>query len=103
MMTGDGCARVQWSRGTGEAAMANEPGSGPGAGAGVVPLAYVTRSGFVEGVHHGSAVALDHAGDELIARGEPGAVVLPRSALKPLQLVAMVRAGLVLPGPLLAL
>jgi L-asparaginase II len=72
-------------------------------GAGPVPLAYVIRSGFVEGVHHGSAIAVDAAGGELISLGQPAEPMLPRSSLKPLQLVAMLRAGLVLDGPLLAL
>jgi L-asparaginase II len=63
----------------------------------------VTRSGFLEGVHHGSAVALDPSGTVVHEVGEPAVPVLPRSALKPLQLLAMLRAGLDLPGPLLAL
>jgi L-asparaginase II len=54
-------------------------------------------------VHHGSAVALGPDGAALITRGRADTPVLPRSALKPLQLVAMLRAGLELPGPLLAL
>ena len=70
---------------------------------GTVPLAYVTRSGFVEGLHHGSAVVVDAAGQSLISRGRPEAPILPRSALKPLQLLAMLRSGLELPGTLLAL
>ena len=68
-----------------------------------VPLAVVTRSGFTESVHHGSAVALDASGAEVVRAGAPGAPVLPRSSLKPLQLVGMLRAGLELEGELLAL
>ncbi len=67
------------------------------------PLAHVTRSGFLEGVHHGSAVALDPSGAAVVAAGDPGVPMLPRSSVKPLQLLAMLRAGLELPGPLLAL
>lgn len=67
------------------------------------PLAYVTRSGFVEGMHQGSAIALDGEGGSVVAVGSPDAPMLPRSALKPLQLLAMVRAGLPLDGELLAL
>lgn len=66
-------------------------------------LATVVRNGFVEGVHHGSAVALDASGEPRVELGEPGVPVLPRSSLKPLQAVAMLRAGLPLEGPLLAL
>jgi L-asparaginase II len=66
-------------------------------------LARVVRSGFVESVHQGSAVALDASGATVVALGEPGAPVFPRSSAKPLQAVAMLRLGLRLDGPLLAL
>ncbi len=69
----------------------------------VAPLAHVTRSGFVEGVHHGTAVALDPEGRTVLAHGDPSAPMLPRSALKPLQVLAMLRAGLQVEGELLAL
>jgi L-asparaginase II len=69
----------------------------------VAPLAFVTRSGFVEGVHQGSAVALEPGGRPLVAAGDPAAPMLPRSSLKPLQSLAMLRAGLPLDGELLAL
>jgi L-asparaginase II len=62
----------------------------------------VVRSGFVEGVHAGSAVALSPSGEVLAAAGDPDAPMLPRSANKPLQLVGMLRAGLALPPPDLA-
>ena len=48
-------------------------------------------------------MALDPDGHPLISRGRPDTPVLPRSAVKPLQLLALLRAGLELPGPLLAL
>jgi L-asparaginase II len=67
------------------------------------PLAHVTRSGFVEGVHQGSAIALDGDGHAVVSLGSPAEPMLPRSALKPLQLLAMVRAGLPLDDELLAL
>ncbi|WP_214406444.1 asparaginase [Pseudonocardia lacus] len=67
------------------------------------PLVHVTRSGFLEGVHFGAAVALDATGTPAARVGDPGATMLPRSCLKPVQLLAMLRAGLDLPGPLLAL
>ena len=66
-------------------------------------IAEVVRSGFVEGHHHGSVVALDPAGDVVYERGETGTPLLPRSCNKPLQAVGMVRAGLDLDGELLAL
>jgi L-asparaginase II len=62
----------------------------------------VVRSGFVESVHAGSAVVLEPGGAVLAAAGDPDAPMLPRSANKPLQLVGMLRAGLALPPPDLA-
>lgn len=68
-----------------------------------VPLAVQTRDGMAESVHYGSAIATAADGRTLLAAGEPLAPFYPRSALKPLQAVAMVRAGLDLPEELLAL
>jgi L-asparaginase II len=66
-------------------------------------LAQVVRSGFVESVHHGSAVALAADGTQLVAAGDPAAPIMPRSSNKPLQAVGMLRAGLDLSGAELAL
>lgn len=68
-----------------------------------VPLAVQTRDGLVESVHHGSLIATAADGRTILTAGQPLAPFYPRSALKPLQAVAMVRAGLDLPGELLAL
>ena len=68
-----------------------------------VPLAVQTRDGLVESVHHGSVIATAADGRTLLTAGQPLAPFYPRSALKPLQAVAMVRAGLDLPDKLLAL
>ena len=67
------------------------------------PLAVQTRGELVESVHFGSLIALATDGGSLLSRGEPGARVYPRSALKPLMAVAMLRAGLDLPADQLAL
>jgi L-asparaginase II len=67
------------------------------------PLVVATRDGLVESIHYGSAVATAPDGAILAAAGDPSAPFYPRSALKPLQAVAMVRAGLRLPADLLAL
>ena len=61
------------------------------------------RSGFVEGRHHGSVVALAPDGTVEWAVGDVDSPVLPRSCNKPLQAVAMVEAGLDLPPDLLAM
>jgi L-asparaginase II len=78
-------------------------GQGIGPGASSVPVAAVVRSGFVESVHHGTVVVLDPSGRELLAVGDPQAPVFPRSSNKPVQAAAMVRAGLDVEDPLLAL
>jgi L-asparaginase II len=66
-------------------------------------IAHVVRSSFVEGAHHGTVVALDASGATVVQAGEPAAPIFPRSANKPLQVVAMLRAGLELEPHLLAL
>ncbi|WP_171164959.1 asparaginase [Streptomyces sp. I05A-00742] len=66
-------------------------------------LAEVVRSGFVEGHHRGSLVVLAADGSVELAFGDPAAPVFPRSANKPMQAVAVLRAGLDLSGERLAL
>lgn len=68
-----------------------------------VPVAQVVRSGFIESVHHGSVVVLGGDGAVRLAVGDVSAPIFPRSANKPLQASAMLRAGLDLDGELLAL
>jgi L-asparaginase II len=68
-----------------------------------VPVAEIVRSGFVEGHHYGSLVALDAEGSVAWSVGYPHVPVLPRSCNKPVQALGMVRAGLDLPVDLLAL
>jgi L-asparaginase II len=67
-------------------------------------LAVLTRSGFVESRHVGSAVVLDGAsGDIITSLGDPLAPVFPRSAMKPFQAVAMLTSGAPLSGEFVAL
>lgn len=66
-------------------------------------LAVVERGGFVESRHAGSAIVLSPTGEELTRIGNPDALILPRSSLKPLQAVAVVTAGANLEGERLAL
>jgi len=68
-----------------------------------VVVAELVRSGFVEGHHHGSVVALDRDGAVDWSVGSVDQPILPRSSNKPLQALAMVRLGLDLPPELLAL
>ncbi|MEQ1702421.1 MAG: asparaginase, partial [Ilumatobacteraceae bacterium] len=67
------------------------------------PVAITSRSGLDESVHFGAVVALGTTGEIEFAIGDPAAIVFPRSSNKPMQAVAMVRAGLSLPPDLLAL
>ncbi|WP_338749947.1 asparaginase [Janibacter alittae] len=66
-------------------------------------LVHVTRGGFVESAHRATLVATDPAGGTPLRHGRVDDPVLPRSSLKPIQALAMVRAGLDLPAHLLAL
>lgn len=66
-------------------------------------VAEIVRSGFVEGHHYGSVVALTADGEVEWSVGEVTEAVLPRSCNKPIQALAMVRHGLSLPPDLLAL
>ncbi|MGT2425760.1 asparaginase [Amnibacterium kyonggiense] len=61
--------------------------------AGSVPLAVVDRSGFPESQHLGAAVVVASDGAVLASHGDPSALIYPRSALKPFQTVAALRAG----------
>jgi L-asparaginase II len=67
------------------------------------PLVAAVRDGMVESVHYGSAIAVAADGSTVASAGDPLVPFYPRSSLKPLQAVAMVRAGLELPADLLAL
>lgn len=80
--------------------------SSPGASealTGAPVLAHVVRGGFVESVHHGIAVITAPDGSVEHAVGDPSGLVFPRSSSKPVQALAMVRAGLDTEGALLAL
>lgn len=68
-----------------------------------VPVARVTRNGWVESVHAGHAVLVDGSGEVLAAWGSPGEPFLPRSSNKPLQAVGMIESGLDLAGTQLAI
>jgi L-asparaginase II len=66
---------------------------------GGVILAEVVRSGFVEGMHRGSVVALDAAGSPVASAGDVIGPIFPRSSNKPLQAIGMLRSGLRLTDP----
>ncbi|BAC69026.1 putative L-asparaginase II [Streptomyces avermitilis MA-4680 = NBRC 14893] len=67
------------------------------------PVAHLVREGVIEGIHYGSVVVLGADGNVDLQIGDIEAAFYPRSALKPVQAVAMLRAGLPLDGELLSL
>lgn len=62
--------------------------------AGAVPLAVVERSGFPESQHLGAAAVVAADGSVLSVSGDADGLIYPRSALKPFQTIAALRAGL---------
>lgn len=68
-----------------------------------VELAVLERSGMVESRHLGAAVVLAPDGHPLRELGNPDALVYPRSSLKPIQAVAVLRSGVALDGEQLVL
>jgi L-asparaginase II len=68
-----------------------------------VPAVQVIRNGMVEGIHYASAVVVDADGAILWSIGDTSSHILPRSANKLMQGLAMVRNGLPLKDKLLAL
>ncbi|GAA2270758.1 asparaginase [Glycomyces scopariae] len=57
------------------------------------PVAQVVRSGFAESLHRGSVAVTDPAGALAAAIGDADSPVFPRSSNKPMQALAMLRAG----------
>jgi len=68
-----------------------------------VVVAEIVRSGFVEGHHYGSWVALHSDGSVLASAGDVDEPMLPRSCNKPVQALGMLEVGLALTDELLAL
>lgn len=66
------------------------------------PLAWVVRGRLAESVHTGHLLALDSVSERLHV-GDPDAPMFARSSLKPVQALAMLRAGANLDGVQLAL
>lgn len=64
----------------------------------LAPLVALERNGLNESFHHGIAVLVDPSGAVLESFGNSQAPIYPRSALKPLQALALYRLGLRLPS-----
>jgi L-asparaginase II len=60
---------------------------------GCVELAQVVRSDLVESRHLGAAAVVDPQGGLARSLGDPNALIYPRSTLKPMQALALLRAG----------
>lgn len=71
--------------------------------AGVVPLAAVHRSRMRESIHFGAAAVLGPDGEVVRALGDIDALIYPRSTLKFLQAITVLRVGVDLDGPELVL
>lgn len=59
-----------------------------------VVVAELVRDGFAESFHHGVLAVVDQHGSTLLERGNPDAIVYPRSTLKPLQAIAVLETGI---------
>lgn len=57
------------------------------------PVAALIRDGQHESLHHGVVAVVDADGTELYRAGDPGVLVYPRSTLKPLQTLAVLKSG----------
>ncbi|WP_345761516.1 asparaginase [Diaminobutyricibacter sp. McL0608] len=68
-------------------------------GGDAVELAVVERGGFAESRHLGSAIVLGPDGTVVRTLGDPRALILPRSSMKPFQAIAVMGAGVPLDGP----
>jgi L-asparaginase II len=83
------------------------PSSGPNPGpltvTDSVELAVVERSGLVESRHIGAAVVVDASGEPVRELGNGRALIYPRSTLKLLQAIGVLRCGTALHGERLAL
>jgi L-asparaginase II len=68
-----------------------------------IQLAYLTRAGIIESRHHGLVCLTGPDGKLIQEHGNSRKLIYPRSAVKPLQALAMRRAGLELSGVQLAM
>lgn len=80
--------------GTGTGPDGADAGGGGGVARGAGLLAQVVRGDLVESEHLGHLVLVGPDGAVVASIGDPEAVIWPRSSLKPVQAVAMLRAGL---------
>lgn len=70
---------------------------------GVVELAQIVRNGLIESRHLGAAIVVSADGTVVRALGDVDALVYPRSSLKPMQAITVLRSGVQLEGAQLVL
>ena len=68
-----------------------------------IQLAYLTRAGIIESRHHGLVCLTGPDGKLIQEHGNSRKLIYPRSAVKPLQALALRRSGLMLSGAQLAM
>jgi L-asparaginase II len=66
-------------------------------------LAKITRSDLVESLHLGHLIVLNADGSTYLSKGSPELPIYPRSAIKSLQTVAMLKSGLIVKDDELAI
>lgn len=71
--------------------------------AGAVELAVLVRSGLRESSHSGVAIVLDASGEPLAEHGDADALIYPRSTMKLMQAIAVLRSGVELESEQLVL
>jgi L-asparaginase II len=59
-----------------------------------VPMVELWRGGRVESLHLGHAVVMDGRGQVVMAWGDPGAVIYPRSSCKMIQALPLIESGI---------
>lgn len=57
------------------------------------PLVEVTRNGVVESVHYGHVAVANYKGEILKGAGDVNTITYPRSAMKPIQALALIESG----------
>jgi L-asparaginase II len=59
-----------------------------------VPMVEIWRGGRIESTHAGHAVVMDGRGQVVMAWGDPGALIYPRSSCKMIQALPLVQSGI---------
>ncbi len=77
----------------GRSTVTREPESSPVPAYGHVPLVEVWRGEALESVHYGTIAVVDSTGRTIARAGDPGTILVLRSAAKPAQVVPLLESG----------